>query len=225
MVNEELDVLFNEWKAQMETDGHKNFCADGLIRQLGKEELTWMNAERKVVFLLKEPFNKELHDIRDWSGKMEDMNIPDLFYSRIAAWLYGIQKATSTEYPSLETAFFSKIQLKSLRTYPHAFVNIKKSAPEARTYDSEIYNMGMKYKDFLKEQLEILEGNIVVCCGPITFRVAQEVIYDNRLTEINDWVYVDTRTKTLFINAFEPTASKNNRQMYDWMMEKLIQVL
>ena len=224
MVNEELDTLFEGWKSQMEEDGYKGFCADGIIRQLGKEEAHWLLAKRKVVFLLKEPWSEDQTDIRDWSGQMDE-TAPERFYNRIAAWLYGINKATENTYPDIETAFYPKIQLKALRNYAHAFVNIKKCVGEKRSFDSEIYNFAVQYKDYLKEQLEILEPTIVVCCGPITFRVVDEVLYKNQLMEINDWIFVNTKDKTVFINAFEPTASKNNYQMYDWMMERLIKTL
>lgn len=224
MINEDLDSLFEDWKVQMEANGEPNFCTDGVIRQLGKEEVHWLLAKRKVVFLLKEPWSSNLTDIREWSGQM-DPTAPEGFYDRISAWLYGINKATPTSYPDLETAFYPKIQLKALRNYAHAFVHIKKCRGENKAYDSEIYNYAQQYKDFLKEQLEILEPNIVVCCGQISFRVVDEVLYDQQLIEVNDWIFVHTQSKTIFINAFEPTASKKNYQMYDWMMERLIKTL
>ena len=118
MVNEELDELFAEWKEQMEADGHKGFCADGLIHQKGKEEISWITANRRVVFLLKESWNSDGGDIREWSGTLNEETPHGLFYNRISAWLYGINKATSNAYPPIESAFFPKIQLKALRNYP-----------------------------------------------------------------------------------------------------------
>ncbi len=220
MINKQLNALFEEWKRQMQRNGDHGFCYDGLIYRDGREETLWKNAKRRIVFLLKEQNDNDGEDVREWTGSINGVSPHRPFFHRISAWLYGLTHVTSSGYPTLEEAFNPITQMMALREYPYAYVNLKKQTGGARASDAIIYDHAVRYADFLRGQLDILNGNILVCCGEIVFRAVKDVIYkDTEFIEKNDWVYHSPHKDITLIHTFHPSASKSNEVMYGEMME------
>jgi hypothetical protein len=222
MINEKLDNLFKGWKIEMNKAGYGGFCYDGLIYRNGREDEQWEISRRKIVFLLKEQHNNDGEDVREWSGSRNDSNPYGNFYHRLSAWLYGLSHTTSKGYPPQRIAFDNHNRMLALSTYPYAYMNIKKQSGGARAVDRVIYEHAALYREYLREQLDVLNGNIIVCGGDIVFKAATELIYKDLIFECaNDWIYYNAVKKIVLINSYHPSAqSKSNEQMYDWMMEK-----
>ncbi len=227
MINKKLDLLFTSWKKEMEKNGHEGFCYDGLIYRGGQEDELWASAPRKILFLLKEQNDNDGEDVREWSGSINGKSPYRNFYNRISAWLYGLTHATKAGYLSASEAFDAGNQMKALSSYPYAYVNLKKQTGGAQANDKEILAHAMIYQDFLREQLDILGANIVVCCGDVVFQSAKEVLYgDLEFKQVNDWIWLNKERNLILIHSFHPAAlNKSNEGMYDWMMEKFIEVL
>ena len=219
-INEKLDSLFSEWKQAMERNGDKGFCYDGLIYRNGREDALWNASKRRIVFLLKEQNYNDGEDVREWTGSINGISPNGNFFHRLSAWLYGLSHVTPQGYPPLDEAFRNDVQMKALREYPYAYVNIKKQTGGARATDSEVYAHAERYATFLREQMNILNANTVVCCGSIVFRAATELIYNNTpIVEKNDWIYHLPQKNITLIHSFHPTASKSNDVMYGEMMD------
>jgi hypothetical protein len=222
MINQKLDSIFTRWKIEMNEAGYAGFCYDGLIHRNGKEDEQWENSQRKIVFLLKEQNNNDGEDVREWSGSKNGSSPYGNFYHRLSVWLYGLTHTTSAGYPSQQIAFDNHNRMLALSTYPYAYINLKKQSGGAKAVDSVIYEHAALYRAYLREQLDVLKGNIIVCGGPIVFKAATELIYKDLIFDyINDWISYNSVKNMVLIHSYHPSAqSKSNEQMYDWMMEK-----
>lgn len=179
MINEKLDILFSEWKYQMQRNGDKGFCYDGLIYRDGNEDKLWNAASRRIVFLLKEQNDNDGEDVREWTGSINGISPNGNFFHRLAAWLYGLSHVSAHGYPPLSEAFRNDVQMRVLSQYPYAYVNLKKQTGGARASDAEVYAHAARYAPFLRKQLNILNGNIIICCGSIVFQAATELLYNH----------------------------------------------
>lgn len=224
MINEKLNTLFDEWKTIMNRNGDKGFCYDGLIYRGGKEDSLWLQSNRRIVFLLKEQNDNDGEDVREWTGSINGCTPNGNFFNRISAWLYGLTHVTDSGYPSMNEAFNPEIQMKVLSEYPYAYVNVKKETGTAIANDSIVYDHAARYASFLRQELDILSPNIIVCGGGIVFRSAIYTIYpDVNFQGINDWVYFSDSHDLLLINGYHPVAHKSNEAMYDNMMKAFME--
>ena len=223
MINTKLNALFQYWKDGMMQNGDHGFCEDGLIYRNGKESLLWQNSKRKILFLLKENNDNDGQDVREWTGSINGYSPNGLFYNRLSAWLYGLTNYTDTSYPAIEEAFDAKNQMKALSEYSYAYVNVKKKSGGATADDSIVYDFGKRYAHYLRQELDILSPNIIVCGGQVVFNVATDIVYKEfTFTQKNSWVYYNKENNIVLINSFHPTARKSNIEMYEWMMENVI---
>ncbi len=223
MINTKLDELFQRWRTEMEKDGVSGFSEDGLMYRNGHEDQLWNDSPRKIAFLLKENNNNDGEDVRAWSGSINGHSPNGLFFNRIAAWLYGITYLKDTCYPSIADAFNSSNQMKALQELPYAYVNVKKKSGGPVAYESQITDFAQRYAKYIREELDILDPNIIVCGGNTVFKIAKELIYPElNFIEKSSWTHQDQKKQITIINSFHPTAHKPNEHMYDWMMESLI---
>ncbi len=223
MINTKLNLLFQSWKNEMIHNGDIGFCEDGLVYRNGNEVELWNNANRKILFLLKENNDNDGQDVREWTGSINGYSPNGLFYNRLSAWLYGLTNYTNNSYPTIEDAFKATNQMKALSEYPYAYVNVKKKSGGAIADDSIVYDFGKRYANYLRQELDILAPNIIVCGGQVVFNVATDIIYKELMfTQKNSWVYYNNENNLILINSFHPTARKSNEEMYVWMMENVI---
>lgn len=223
MINTKLNLLFQSWKNEMINNGDIGFCEDGLIYRNGNEDSLWNNTNRKILFLLKENNDNDGQDVREWTGSINGYSPNGLFYNRLSAWLYGLTNYMNNSYPTIEDAFKATNQMKALSEYPYAYVNVKKKSGGAIADDSIVYDFGKRYANYLRQELDILAPNIIVCGGQVVFNVATDIIYKELMfTQKNSWVYYNNENNLILINSFHPTARKSNEEMYVWMMENII---
>ena len=76
-----------------------------------------------------------------------------------------------------------------------------------------------KYKDLIKEQILILNPDIIVCgdaSGAIKDFVGKYV-YQN-LIKVNSWMYYDKNNNKLIIGSYHPSCRKSPKEIYSKMM-------
>ena len=222
MINTRLNNLFQGWKKEMEDNGDLGFCQDGLIYRNGEEDRLWKNSKRRILFLLQENNDNDGQDVREWTGSINGYSPNGLFFNRLSAWLYGLMNYTDNSYPSIEDAFNPENQMKALSEYPYAYVNVKKKSGGATADDSVVYDFAKRYASYLRQELDILSPNIIVCGGQVVFNVATDIIYPElTFYQKNSWVYYNKENNLILINSFHPTARKSNEEIYGWMMENV----
>lgn len=219
--NEELDKLFRKWEKAAEEKGHKKFCADGLMyrgekwekdnyigRSDGDENNLWSKATKRVLFLLKDSNGNPNCDIREFypggNGKIDITN------KNIAYWLYGLLsfegKNNAPEFESLD--FWNEVY-PVFDNVPYAFMNAKKESGGSKITQRDLIIHLFFYEDFIKEEIEILDPDIIVCGGGsgVIQQFLEGLIYEGS-KKINDWIYYNEEYNKVIIDSYHPSYSR-----------------
>lgn len=183
--NEELNALFDKWEKSYSKEEIPLFCRDGLLLKAPSLKIDvgslWSKAKRRVAFVLEENQSGEKdefgniiaggHDIRKWLYKPEVQSLRKTFLQRIAELLEALLYLTDDNSRKGTYSFQNvhdnmELKKKVFNTEPFAFIEAKKLVGTPDSYNSDILEYYMKRDmDYLKEELEILKPNIIVCCG------------------------------------------------------------
>ena len=185
-INQELDNLFGEWIKDYSEHEKQKFCRDGLVYKRLEEnsdydiEEEWSTAPRKILFLLKDQNdpgqtdkeNQVGSDLRHWlDGDSEicknNCKIKGRFIKRIAQLLYLLSYWTPDNNINFEkhVSRKDKIVRDCFNSVPFALVESKKLIGTSSISDEVLEKAIEQDKERLKEELEILKPNIIVCCG------------------------------------------------------------
>ena len=237
--NERLNKLFKEWKKKSKENGYNRFCFDGLmykgeiydekwnLRRQGNENELWHDAPKRVLFLCKDPnigADFDVEDFRERNCHKKGENIKALFYKNIAYWLYGLLNVDKNGIaPKFETLtdeiitdFFDKT--------PFAYVNCKKEAGIGKVSNTELQDHIDLYKDFIKQEIEILNPDIIVCGGgsSIIKNFVKEKIYTD-IEKTNNWIYYSKKNNKVVIDSYHPSywqIGGGSKTIYERMMSK-----
>lgn len=172
VIDEKLENLFDEWKDRMKKNGDMNFTKDGILRKKGipdtKAIETWMASSKRILFLLKDQ-NQEGgkwdEDIRDWLTINENTsNLGSTFLKNIAYILWGLSKADENNdwWYNEVTMHFDEVK-EYFNTQPFALVECKKQPGDGQLNDDVLKQHLSDYGDLLKQEIDILNPNIIVC--------------------------------------------------------------
>ena len=207
--NRHLDELFKKWEAQSIANGDGVISKDGLMRKRDADvnEL-WKQSPKRVMFLLKDQPNGGGDDTRNWLVLSDDnpnakrnREASSIFLKRLALLLYGFTY-NMTDYWSVD----EKEAVKCFNEVPFAFVEAKKQSGDTSVKDDVMDMYIDRYKDFLLEEIAVLESNIIVCCGKPQYNFALNVLYKKEDLEcIDQNVYYDKRKNVLVIYSPHPS--------------------
>lgn len=207
--------------SQNETDNYvwDGFCYGELDSTPGiSADEKWRNSKRRILFLAKEPNGNEGEDYREWDharGKGKDS-----FCRTVAKLMHYLTNITTdtniTEcIPPSREEIFANI--------PYAQVNIKKTAGKQRVDWGTVWSAAEQNGKLIKKHIrEILQPNIVVCCGSNDsetyatkmISIAREFIYpDIGFTQINARCYFNEEEHILLIDSYHPTAIKSDDEI------------
>ncbi len=199
---DKLDSLFERWRQSREEYEDK-FSKDGIIK-----ESAWLGASPKLLFLLKET-NDFPDDIRVlipnyWKG----------LWVNVGRWAYGLQKTAKGCIPSFTEA--SQPHNYKTAGESSAIMNLKKSPGKNQSNMEEIRGKAQYDKDFIKEELDIIQPEIVVCGAK--FEIAKKIISELNCKPIDEDSKCYKIGETLWIDYCHPSA----RFRYDMMYYSLI---
>lgn len=232
--NKKLDELFDRW---LQVSDKEKFCRDGLMLKYGQKpeyvDEQWEKAPRRVMFLVKDNPDGWGHDTRTWLVEGEQAeNSRNLkggdvgksgFLPNIAKMLYGlliISPDNPAALPQTEEGM-NKVR-EVFNTAPFALIEGKKKAGGDNVLKREMEKALEQDKDFLKEEIDILRPNIIVCCDAedtqfnyITqYYLAdreptekREYIYDNDTSSCCLWYYdsEDSEKRIAVVKSYHPT--------------------
>lgn len=199
------------------------------------EDNLWSNVPIKIIFLMKDFTNLEMDDIRYETMRRND--IPphfdpikrDAFSMNILYWLYGL-----THVRKLDMVPFSEIENGQIcfdfyEKYPLVRINCKKVSGGSSISNSLLYQYlsDSDYSKLLKEQIELFEADIIVCCGGNSQikRYVSENIYTS-CEKINNWMFYDSEKKKLIIDSYHPSYYSWSRQsLYEVLMKNYLEFL
>jgi hypothetical protein len=215
--------LFERWEKKSEKDGYSNFCGDGLIfrggnweiekdgkwyygKSEGNEEILWEEAPKRILFLLKDTNNNPNDDdAREFRPGADGKII--LHYKNLAFWLFGLLAFDETkDAPAFDTLNFWEDVFPVFDTKPYAIVNCKKESGSSSIDNQTLLNHINNYAQFIKEQISILDPDIIVCGGGSSLIIdfVEKNIYPD-LVAVNNWICYDEKNAKVIIDSYHPS--------------------
>lgn len=184
--NEKLNQLFDEWKSSYTSVEQDLFCEDGLVVKYKDESSgydinkEWHNAERKIMFIVKDCPNGWGYDTRrllvgyennDKSQKnalkTRTLKGRTCFFKNIASLLYGLWYMTEDnkgEELNNKIDYDRSSITQVFNDIPFSYVEAKKLAG-GKSCSSAALNKALNRDGvFLAKEIDILRPNIIVCC-------------------------------------------------------------
>ena len=262
-INQQLNSLFKKWKEKRHYSDDV-FVSDGLVYKkatrkikweediAGSEEdiaveKLWDKSPLRIAFLLKDTPDKGKDDVRKWMvlDTPESEQSRNLaggrvgktgFLPNLARILYGLRYIKRLEYSDFED-FKRKYKSQIIDAWndlPFAFVETKKVAGKKSVTVSEIKKFLKSDGNFLKEELDYLKPNVIVCtCDDAQFDfITRDYLADERIEDCDkvEYAYDDApfidcclwyyRARNLaVVKSYHPT----NRGKIQWtIFERVI---
>lgn len=230
-IQKSTDELFERWKQQLEKDGITGFCGDGLMYRgeywenndyrgfnEGNEEELWINAPKRILFLLKDTNTNPECDIREFY-----MTNNLLLNRNLAYWFYGLLAFDENNDAPDYHSFTNEQAFDTFHHKPLAIVNCKKASGSSTVAITELLHHIDNYGHFIKEEIDILAPDIIVCGGGsshIKNFVAEKVYPD--LECVNNWIFFNKLNNKVVIDSYHPSFRRikggSEETIYKWMM-------
>ena len=240
-INYELELLFGRWQERMEKKNY--FTKDGILykNDLSEDEAIkkWTEASKRVLFLLKDQHQygeqKWIEDIRywlkdvDWEKKdnwnaqaCANRNLKSKFFKNIAYILWGLIKADKNNdwlYQEVENHHNEVKEF--LANQPLALVECKKD-PGGPICRNPILRQHIKtYGDLLKEEIAILNPNMIVCTSGIIYDFILKMYSEDELVSIEgkNSIRSHPNSGTLIFCSYHPSCRKSPNEIYEGVMD------
>jgi hypothetical protein len=163
------DGLFDRWSA-----GRSDFMRDGAT-----DEVAYLAAPRRVVFVLKEAYDKSAlyEKVRDNRKFAKEGGIKQT-WATLARWAYGLQQLGEAGWDAVDGRA-SDEKWRSEALMPVAVMNVKKIVSDTSTTSVKaLLAWARKPANlvFLKEQWELYAADVTVCGGWAPFEVLSEAV-------------------------------------------------
>lgn len=217
---EQRKDLFERWKkARPEYKGEgKRFTCDGIA-----DYNEWAKSKPKILFLLKESYAPE----GEWEPS-EGISIINTFSSNIARWRYVLKELFKN--PAKELSFSDFELPPDKKIWDIALVEIKKlneGKISSNYYD--IRNYATQDKVFIREQIELINPQVIFCCGTYSF---YEIIFEWKPNLIENNYFEDDygndcsfwiHNKRLVLYFYHPSLYlKENEKIFFELLCKMI---
>ena len=236
--------ILDEWEVRINAkENEPNFAPDGILyrgkpedyatyseftENKEKENKLWSEAPIRYMFLTKDQnaWGEDAWDVRGETGRKQkdSESIPYRFYRNLMYILYGLTH--SRDKLCGYDDFTNQQAIKEYDEAPLARINVKKQAGSSSIANGRLEQYINDYKDLLKKQVELLDADVLVCCGysesvgetgNLILNFLKENVYD--LKKFDDWIYVekeDDKVKRIAINAWHLSYSGvSQRDFYE----------
>ena len=220
--NEKLNILFEKWKAKsIENGEEKAFCEDGLMYKYGHDknyvDELWDKSKKRIMFLLKDPI-EDSGDSRLWLGVPENQQLRPIIMKKLAYILYGLSTVKDGKVADFRDVTHEQL-VKSFNEIPFAYVESKKQEGITKISDKELKKYINLYKEYLKEEINILKPNIVICFGGEQYHFAVNDMFKDAEV-IDKHIRLHKQTNTLIIYSYHPSARKSYESFYSEIMRE-----
>jgi hypothetical protein len=153
----QINDLFERWKkSKGYTDD--NFTVDGVAPQNWDK---WNESKPKILFLLKENFTTDFEP--QYGVELRENGGRDQFSWNVARWRYVIKELFDN--PRADIIYDKFNPALPVWVDDVALVEVKKLNEGASTSDnSDIKKYAKEDREFLQEQIEILNPDVIICC-------------------------------------------------------------
>jgi len=170
-INEQLDALFMAWKPEKNIE---HFVKDGLMLKSKDRNIDvdaeWLKLSRRILFLLKDQPQKEnercCQDSRTWTEDENNSGLYGTLFSRIANLFYGLSQITTDKDRQVWYGELDDIKVRNhFNTIPFGFMECKKEPGDTTIDNKELTMVMERDKNFINAEIDIINPNIIVCCG------------------------------------------------------------
>lgn len=227
---EENNRVLKEWEERIRANEEEsNFAPDGILYRgepydefgycefdanKDLENQLWSEAPLRYLFITKDQNagGGEAWDVRGETGRKykDSKNIPYRFYRNMMYILYGLihSKKEICGYDN----FTNEQAINEYDRVPLARINVKKQAGGSSIDNSTLKRYIEDYKDLLIKQIELLDADILICCGysdseedtgNIILNFLKNNIYSFK--QFDNWIYFEEGNgyiKRIAINAW-----------------------
>lgn len=193
-INEKLDKLC------LKHFQDRAYVADGIF--YGSAVENWEKIYPKVLFILKQPNSDELlgEDYREYDF---GTCIEEQVWRELLSRLYGIMNAMKEGFPSYEEAVGADALKEAFTKYPFAVINVTKDIGAGTTSTGHLKRYANENLDFLKAQLDLLQPNLIVCCGSGVFDIVNRAVSPS-IGSSGNWLKYNKDRKIVFFDTYHP---------------------
>lgn len=217
------EQLLNEWEiASINNKEEADFVHDGILyrgkviyindgwkHEPGNEEELWENSSKRILYITKELYDGEggdAWDIRCETCRKNEtgentilLDTRSRFTKNYPYLTYGLANITANHYIDFD-GFSDEDAIQNFDNCTLARINVKKQYGNAKINDSTLVKYINKYSNLLKQQILLLDADIIVSCGGKIFNFLRDSCYN--LERINDWIYYDASLNKVIINSW-----------------------
>lgn len=164
-ITEKENELFKKWPKN-----NKGFVKDGVV-----DEICYNRSRSKILFVMKEA-NDPKGGEWDLRKYIRDKGELGRTLGNISKWVHGIRNLTS-QLNWLKLENISNDQRKEILK-SICVMNLKKSPGGYITDNDLLSKSTLEHKVHLREQFELYEPDIIICCGSITADLFHHIIFD-----------------------------------------------
>lgn len=194
MLKEREKELFSRWKTER---GYQYFISDGIL-----DEEEWDRQKYKILFVSKEAnWESSNADLCEFLLS-ESSSSYWKTWNNVARWIKALLEGG--EYPRYVSKSDKSYWLRKV-----AAMNLKKVGGDAVAEDETIREYAENDKAYLKEQIELYNPDIIICCGRGIGKnadILHDIVFDS--SQVSDWKEPITLSK---YNYF--IASISNKQV------------
>lgn len=178
----------------------KAYVADGIF--YGSAVETWEDVYPKVLFVLKQPNSDELlgEDYREYDFKT---CIGEQVWRELLSRLYGIMNTTEEGFPSYEEAVKTDALKEAFTQYPFTVINVIKDIGAGTTSTGYLKRYAHENIYFLEAQLDLLQPNLIVCCGSGVFDIVNQAVSPS-IESSGNWLKYNKDKKVVFFDTYHP---------------------
>ena len=200
----------NQLKRFEQAVGEDVFVRDGIV-----DVAKYLKAPIKILWILKEA-NSPKNDLPDMRPNLASLigEIPNIIdpkwaktWRPIVRCVYGIFENKGFEY--IKTMDDEVEIVEYMKKVAH--INVKKYAGGSKAQETEMKNFYKKYKDFLHEQIEIINPDVLIFGG--TFHYFDEDYFAGK-NQIKTWRPIFQWKNKLLIDTFHPVQSQISAEEY-----------
>ena len=234
------EEILKEWRENNKDKyGEKKFAYDGIMyrgknydceRSSNKEieNKLWNEARLRILFITKD---QPAGDAEAWDVRGELGDLSYAFFRNLMYQLYGLHNTTSKH--KADYTFTNEEAEELYSKSAIARINVKKEAGTNSLPNYILRKYLERDGEFLKEQIENLDADIIVCCGYSDSVEDTGNLILNFLIKVckykfkryNDWIYYDKDKKKIAINNWHLSVRKSSEDMYNSLTDAYYQFL
>lgn len=239
--NNLLDELFERWierskenNEPCDENGNVIFTKDGLVEKNDPSNSVseeWKRSEKRIMFLLKDQPTSYCDDVRFWLKELEadskpsikrkasNRNLNSKFIHNIANLFYGLSNARKAD-----DCWLGSLNQDDVKSFfnksPFALLECKKQGGTTKISDQDLQKYLIRYGDLLREEIKILNPNIIVCTNHHIYGFVLEMFPQSELKAIEgrSSIRIQPQSGTIILCSYHPSSRKSYEDFYEGVM-------